>query len=126
LGLEARTVRDLDLLGAPDHEILERAIEHDAILLTRDLPDFFPLAQLYRAVDKPIPGILLVPPSIPQQNPGALVKAVIQWAGRYGARQEIVGGIEWLPAARSDEGDQQVRESRPRYLRALERIGATI
>ncbi len=124
--LEALSARELNLLSASDHEILETATEHDLILVTRDIPDFLPLARLYIEVGRSFPGILLVPPSIPPQDPGALIDAIIRWTDRYGDLDNIAGGIAWLSPAQLQEGDQQVRETRPGYMRALERIGATI
>ena len=125
-GLEARSVRELNLLGATDQRIMEITIEHGYILVTRDIRDFLSLVGLYRGVGRSIPGVLLVPLSIPQSDPGALIGAVMQWIERAGGEESIPGGIAWLSPASSSEGDHQIRESRPRYQRALERIGATI
>ncbi len=125
-GLEAHSARELDLLGVSDHTIMETAIELGHILVTRDIRDFLPLVRLYLGIGRSIPGVLLVPLSISQGDPGALVEAVIRWTERYGDREPITGGIAWLKTPDAPDGDQHVRETRPRYMRALERIGATI
>ncbi|MFC1628587.1 DUF5615 family PIN-like protein [Gemmatimonadota bacterium] len=125
-GLNAHSARELGLLGASDHEIMERAVEYGRILVTRDLPDFPPLVRLHLGAGRSIPGVLLVPPSIPPQEPGALIEAIIRWNNRYGALEQIAGGIAWLTISDLQDGDQQVQETRPGYMRALERIGAII
>jgi predicted nuclease of predicted toxin-antitoxin system len=124
--LEAVSARELNLLSASDHEILERAIEQKKILVTRDIRDFLALARLYLERGRPFPGLLLVSPAIPARDPGALIDAIIAWTERYGSLERITGGIAWLTPADRPDSDRRVREARPGYLRALERIGATI
>ena len=124
--LESFSARQLDLLSVSDPEIMETAIKRRLILVTRDTKDFLLLARVYLEREISFPGILLVPPSIPQHNPGALIDAIIRWKERYGSIEQIAGGIAWLSPADLDEGDARVREARPSYMRALERIGATI
>jgi len=124
--LEARSARELDLLSASDHDILERAISLGSILVTRDARDFILLARVYTERGASLPGILLVPPSLPQGSPGALIDAILRWNEARGPADEIAGGVAWLAPADREDGDRQVKEARPAYMRALDRIGATI
>jgi predicted nuclease of predicted toxin-antitoxin system len=43
-GIDACHVRDRGILGAPDHEVLERAFLEDRILVTSNVDDFVKLA----------------------------------------------------------------------------------
>ncbi len=124
--LDALHICEASLSGAPDERIMEAATELQRLLVTRDIGDFSRLARIYLRFHRSFPGILLVSPSIPEEDPGVLIDAVLKWTSRYGELDQIAGGIAWLPVSDRQDGDQQVRETRPRYMRALERIGATI
>jgi len=44
-GIDACHVRDRDMLGVPDHSVLERAFAEDRILVTANVDDFVRLAR---------------------------------------------------------------------------------
>lgn len=124
LELDVLHAREVDLLRASDEEIMAVAADLKRILVTRDIRDFGRLARLYLSVGRPLPGILLVPPSIPDKDPGALIHAIQKWAGRYGPVDQIPEGIAWLSPAELQDGDRRIQEPEPTYMRALQRIGA--
>lgn len=105
---------------------MQTAADLHRLIVTRDVVDFSRLAGLYLRHQRPFPGILFIPPSIPERDPGALIDAIIRWTARYGVSDRIEGGIAWLSPDRSPEDDRRVHEPRSGYQRALERIGATI
>jgi predicted nuclease of predicted toxin-antitoxin system len=43
-GIDACHVRDRGILGAPDHDVLERAYQEDRVLVTSNVDDFVKLA----------------------------------------------------------------------------------
>lgn len=125
LDLDVLHVCESDLSGTPDELILKKAVELDRILVTRDIRDFSRIAQLFLSIERPFPGILLVPPSIPHKDPGTLILAVEKWANKYGRVDQISGGIAWLSPAELEDGDRRIKEPEPSYYRALQRIGAS-
>lgn len=126
LELNVLHVCESELTGAPDEEIMKTAIDQRRILVTRDIRDFGQLARFYLSVGRSFPGILLVPSSIPDKDPGTLIHAIQKWAGRYGTVDQIPGGIAWLSPAELQDGDRRIREPEPTYMRALQRIGAVV
>jgi len=126
LELDVLHAREADLLRASDEEIMAAAADLKRILVTRDIRDFGRLARFYFSVGRPFPGILPVPPSIPDKDPGALIHAIQKWAGRYGPVDQIPGGIAWLSPAELQDGDRRIQEPEPTYIRALQRIGAVV
>jgi len=126
LALDVVHVCETDLPGTPDDQILVNAVELNRILVTRDIRDFSRIARLFLGTERSFPGILLVPPSIPHKDPGALINALEKWVNKYGNVEQISGGIAWLSPAESEDGDRRIREPEPSYLRALQRIGATV
>ena len=63
LDLDVLHVCESDLRGIPDELILTKPVELNRILVTRDIRDFSRIAQLFISIERPFPGILLVPPS---------------------------------------------------------------
>lgn len=57
-GIDACHVRDRGILGAPDHEVLERAFLEDRVLVTSNVDDFVKLARA-REIHA---GIVLIEP----------------------------------------------------------------
>jgi len=117
---------EANLLKATDEEIMEIAVDQKRILVTRDIRDFGQLARLYLNIGRMFSGVLLVAPSIAEKDPGALIHALEKWINKYGNIDQISGGIAWLSPAELQDGDRRIRESEPTYLRALQRIGASV
>jgi len=118
--------REVNLLKATDEEIMDVAVDHKRILVTRDIRDFGKLAQLYSNIGRHFPGILLVAPSIAEKDPGILIHILQKWASKYGNVDQISGGIAWLSPAEFEDGDRRIKEPEPTYVRALQRIGAVV
>ncbi len=126
LDLDVLHVCESVLSGTPDEYVLEKAVELNRILITRDIRDFTRITRLFHNIERPFPGILIVPSSIPDKDPGALIQAVEKWVNRYGNVDKISEGIAWLASTELQDGDHRIREPEPTYLRALQRIGAAV
>lgn len=73
LGVEAHDVRDLELRGRPDTEVLETALARDLVLLTGDLG----FGSLLRTVPS-FPGLILI--RLPDEWPTSRVNETIEKA----------------------------------------------
>jgi hypothetical protein len=127
LDIDAVHVTECGLAGRTDAALFHAAGADGRIIVTRDYRDFLSLAAHARGADRPVPGLLLVPASIPQTDPGALVRAIASWIRTRGGSPIGPGGVAWLTAAdhdRTDEGGRasRVREHPPSYQRALHRL----
>lgn len=123
LGMDVVHATEVGLAGKADPVLLDRSIDEGRIVVTRDYRGF--LALVFHR-DTEFPGLLLVPSSIPEGDPGALMGAIRAWAEhRATSGHASTGTVEWLAAdfPRSAP-DRDVRERPPAYLRALRRIGA--
>ena len=124
LGVEVQQVSELGLAGEVDAVVLQEAITRGRILVTRDHRDFLRLAAFHIEEGSTIPGILLVPSSISERHPGDLVRALRRWVKEKAGRDEPVRPVfEWLRSPRTERDGGRVREARPSYARALERVG---
>ncbi|MFC1539851.1 DUF5615 family PIN-like protein [Gemmatimonadota bacterium] len=123
-GIDAVHVLELDMMSAADHEVLATAIEEDRILITRDYSDFSVLVANRTMQEHAFPGVLLISPSIPEGDVGALVHAVEAWVHSSESNLlSIRNSAAWLILPDKDPGfEQQVREAVVPYLSALVRI----
>ena len=79
-GIDITHVVDIPgLVSAPDPVVLEHAIEEDRILVTRNYRDFAPLVDGLNRLGRSLPGVLFLPTSVPQNDPGAHVRAIENW-----------------------------------------------
>jgi hypothetical protein len=125
LGIGADHVVEAGLAGEPDAVVLERAIKQGQIVVTRDYGDFLALVGYHLTEGNTIPGVLLVPSSIPDRDPGALVHALESWVGEIGRERPFIPSMfEWLRSRRHNGEDGWVQESRPSYTRALGRLSS--
>jgi hypothetical protein len=125
--IDAVHVTECGLAGRTDAALFQAAGTDGRIIVTRDDRDFLSLAVHARGEDRPTPGLLLVPASIPQGDPGPLVRAIASWVRTRGGAPIGPGGVAWLPAADRDRTDEpgrsgHVREGPPAYERALRRL----
>jgi hypothetical protein len=127
LAIDAVHVTEGGLAGRTDAALFQAAGTDGRIIVTRDHRDFLSLAAHARGADRPMPGLLLVPASIPQTDPGAPVRAIANWIHTRGGAPIGPGGVAWLPAAERDRTDEpgrsgRIREGPPAYQRALRRL----
>lgn len=125
LGIDARHVSEEGLNGQPDSVILNEAARQGRIVVTRDYRDFLGLVAYRRESEIPAPSVLLVPSSLSERDPGALVRALKRWAEQSGSEPGLLtAAYEWLGSRRDEEKGGRVREPGPSYTRALRRLEA--
>ncbi|HEU4455326.1 MAG TPA: DUF5615 family PIN-like protein [Longimicrobium sp.] len=78
-GVDVEHITDVGMARASDPEVLEYAIEHGRILVTRNYKDFAPLVQALNRMRRPFPGVLFLAHSIPPGDPGSHVRAIEDW-----------------------------------------------
>jgi hypothetical protein len=97
LGLAAVSVHEVGRRGLPDLDQLQFAVHHTHILITRNRDDFRMLVESFFQEGKSIPGVLVVPRSLPNNQPERIAHAMKRW---YDRRQEQGGagfqGIDFL------------------------------
>ena len=78
-GLDVEHVLDVGMKSASDPAVLEYAIEHGRILVTRNYRDFVPLVQVLNRRGRTFPGVLFLAHSIAPGDAGAHVHAIAGW-----------------------------------------------
>jgi len=82
LGLDVVSIHDLGRRGLPDDEQLRFSIDADRIFLTRNRDDFLRLGLLLFQAGEPHPGILILPHSLPNDQPARIAHALKRWHER--------------------------------------------
>ena len=122
-GIDAVHVRDLDLLGRADEQVMNAAIAEQRIVVTGDSGDFTLLAGYLIDHGIRFPGVLLVPSTMPSRDPGGLIRAISRWTEQRDRIDGIPGGVAWLSRGTAGlDGDRLVRERQAGYRRALRRL----
>ncbi|MFO7767588.1 MAG: DUF5615 family PIN-like protein [bacterium] len=123
-GIDAIHVRDKESASSSDIDILATARSRRRVLVTRDAGDFMRLAEHLRASGGDPPGLLLVSHRFPPTAPDILVEALTEWVrSTEQMRLTVFRGSSWLRPPGDEESEpDEVRESRPSYARALERV----
>src|ERR1044072_6981872 len=78
-GFDIAHVLEVGMKSASDPAVLEYAMEHGRILVTRNYRDFAPLVQLLNSQGRSFPGVLFIPHSISQRDTGGHVRAIEAW-----------------------------------------------
>jgi len=123
-GIDVTHILDLGMLSAPDDEVIARALKEDRIILTRDYSDFGKHVVMQHSDGMGSPGVLFISPSIPEGDPGALLRAIERWIQEAEPSGRSVRNIaDWLTLTKDDPGfGRRVREATTPYLTALERV----
>lgn len=97
LGLNVVSVHEIGRRGLPDLEQFQFAVRQGHILITRNRDDFRMLVESFFREGKSIPGVLVVPRSLPNNQPERIAHALNRWCDR---RQELdeagFQGIDFL------------------------------
>lgn len=97
LGLNAVSVHEIGRRGLPDLDQFQFAVRQGHILITRNRDDFRMLVESFFQEGKSIPGVLVVPRSLPNNQPERIAHALNRWCDR---RQELdeagFQGIDFL------------------------------
>lgn len=96
-GLDVAHVLDAGLAGAPDPEVLQWAIDHGRVVVTRNDRDFAPLVQNLAATRVPFPGVLFLATSVRQNDVGAHLRVIEDWVASFAAGDtSVTDSFSWL------------------------------
>lgn len=85
LGLNAVSIHEIGRRGLPDLDQFQFAVREAHILITRNRDDFRELVESFFREGRAIPGVLVVPRSLPNDQPERIAHALKRWHDR---RQE--------------------------------------
>lgn len=94
LGLDARSVIEVDRLGWSDRDQLEAAAADGRLFVTYNRNDFILLTRGFFEAKAPHAGVLIVPRSIPRRLPARLAHALARWVEHR--RREGTGAVAYL------------------------------
>ncbi len=90
-GLNIVSVHEIDRRGFGDREQLEFAASQDRILVTRNRDDFIRLTvSTYQAGEKH-PGVVIIPYSLPNKEPGRIARALRKFEEQHGQTETEYG-----------------------------------
>lgn len=67
---------EIELEGLSDPEVLELAATESRVLVTANVRDSEPLLREWAGEDRPHPGVILIPPSVRNEDFGVLISGV--------------------------------------------------
>jgi predicted nuclease of predicted toxin-antitoxin system len=79
LGADAASSHGLQRNGLSDAEQLQFAVEQGRCFVTRDYADFHRLTLEYQRAGLPHSGVLMVPPSLPNDRPQRIAEALVRY-----------------------------------------------
>jgi predicted nuclease of predicted toxin-antitoxin system len=80
LGVDACSVHEVNRRKLDDFEQFDYATEHNMVMVTRNRDDFLALNDEYYATGKPNCGLLIVPFSLPNDQPARIAHRLKEWA----------------------------------------------
>lgn len=101
LGLDIRSVHEIDRRGYSDREQLAFAASQGRALVTRNRDDFIRLTVECFQTGAPHAGVLIVPYSLPNHRPRWICEAIVRWLERHPDPETGALFIDFLSAASS-------------------------
>lgn len=98
LGLEAVSVHEIDRRGLPDHEQFQRAAREARVVVTRNRDDFLRLTVERFRTGEAHAGLLIVPHSLPNDQPARIAHALAAWAEAHAEVESLAYVIDFLDA----------------------------
>jgi hypothetical protein len=96
LGVDALSVHDIDRRGLPDEEQLRRAARDVRTFVSRNRDDFVRLTIEWFRTGEAHPGVLIVPHSLPNNQPERIAHALATWAARRAGLGNLAYLIDFL------------------------------
>ncbi len=96
LGLDASSVHELDRRGLPDDEQLRRAARDPRVFVTRNRDDFIRLTVQWFRTGEAHPGVVVVPRSLPNDQPERIAHALAAWAAAHDSEVTLAYLIDFL------------------------------
>ncbi|MGH7342053.1 MAG: DUF5615 family PIN-like protein [Candidatus Rokuibacteriota bacterium] len=98
LGLDVLSVHDIDRRGLPDEEQLRRAARDVRTFVTRNRDDFVRLTIEWFRTGEAHAGVLIVPHSLPNDQPERIAHALATWAAPRAGVESFAYLIDFLRA----------------------------
>lgn len=98
LGLDAVSVHEVDRRGLSDDEQLLWAAREARVLVTRNRDDFIALTVERFRTGEAHAGLLIVPRSLPNDQPERMAHALAAWASAAAGAESLAYGIDFLRA----------------------------
>lgn len=95
LALDVVSVHTLGRCGFTDPEQFALATSEGRVLVTRNRDDFIKLTLDRFCAGEPHPGVIIVPYSMPNRDPGRIARALKAWDDEHG-RRSVPYGIFFL------------------------------
>jgi predicted nuclease of predicted toxin-antitoxin system len=91
LDLDVVSVHEIDRRGFTDRDQLDFAASQGRVFVTRNRDDFIKLTvSSYRAGDRH-PGVVIIPYSLPNKEPGRIAHALKEWNEQHGDAETRYG-----------------------------------
>ena len=98
LGLDVASVHELGRRGRTDYDQLRLAAADGRIFVSRNRDDYITLTVEAFRTGEPHHGVLILPHTLPNTQPGRIARAVAAWHARWAATGHPGGGfIDFLP-----------------------------
>lgn len=98
LGLDALSVHEIDRRGLPDDEQLRGAARDVRMFVTRNRDDFVRLTIEWFRTGEAHPGVLIVPHSLPNDQPEPIAHALATWVAARAGVESLAYVIDFLSA----------------------------
>ena len=89
---------EIELEGLSDPEVLDLAATESRVLVTANVRDFEPLLRAWAGEDRTHAGVVLIPPSVRNEDFGVLISGVQKMIADT-TQQEWMNRVEWLRRA---------------------------
>jgi hypothetical protein len=83
LGLDVLSVHEIGRRGRPDFDQLRLAATDGRIFVTRNRDDYIALTVEVSRAGAPHHGVLILPRTLPNGEPGRIARALAAWHGRW-------------------------------------------
>lgn len=91
MNLDVVSVHEVDRRGFGDRAQLEFAAMQNRVMVTRNRDDFIKLTvSSYQAGEKH-PGVVIIPYSLPNKEPGRIARALKKWQKQHGETETQYG-----------------------------------
>ncbi len=91
MSLDVVSVHEVDRRGFADREQLELAALQNRVLVTRNRDDFIKLTVSSYQAGGGHPGVVIIPYSPPNKEPGRIARALKKWEEQHGETETQYG-----------------------------------
>lgn len=91
LGVDVKSVHELERTGLPDPEQLRYAARESRIFVTRNRNDFLRFTAEFYRMGEPHSGVLIVPRKLPSNEPERISHALKRWEQQRSGYPETFG-----------------------------------